>query len=136
MVDVQTPLRAGTPVIPMKRTLEDDHAPTVSSPLNPDAIPRPRPARAPAREQREKKDSLKKRESVGAVRSNTPENPTKKQKTKSTEGLVGAPSPVRYNHALPRETFHYSVRDSGFGSHEPEALLTPDGTELKKPLDQ
>lgn len=136
MVDVQQTPRGGTPLIPAKRALEDDHTPSVSSPLNPDAAPRARPGRPPAREQREKKDSLKKRESVGAVRGATPETQNKKQKRKNSVDSVVAPSPVRYNHALPREAFHYSIRDTTFASREPEAFIAPNGVELKKPIDQ
>lgn len=137
MVDQQSPVRASTPVIPSKRPIEDDHAPNVPSPLNPDVASRPRPARAPAREQREKKDSLKKRESTGAVRGTTPDHPTKKQKIKQeSEGKSGAPSPIRYNHPLPKEAFRYTLPDTTFASHEPEPFFAPDGVELKKPLDQ
>lgn len=73
--------RAGTPPassIPQKRALmEDDHAPAVRSPLNPDAVrSQASTARAQsqtrdespvlAREKRTKKESLKKREAKGA----------------------------------------------------------------------
>ena len=136
MVDAQPPLRASTPLIPAKRALEDDHTPSIPSPLNPDAAARPRPARAQAREQREKKDSLKKRESVGVTRGSTPDQQNKKPKRKGSEVSLGVPSPIRYNHALPREAFHYSIREPLFASHEPEPFFAPDGTELKKPVDQ
>jgi len=52
--------------IPQKRVLEDDHQPTVSSPLNPDFKPKIEDAPlAKERASRAKKESLKKRESKG-----------------------------------------------------------------------
>ena len=84
---VPSPSREATPSsftpplssIPQKRSLEDDHQPAVSSPLNPDfkaAKPKPEPQDdapfARDRAPRTKKESLKKRESN--VRSNLPES--------------------------------------------------------------
>ncbi|KAI1172897.1 hypothetical protein F4777DRAFT_483719 [Nemania sp. FL0916] len=75
-----TPVPA--PVIPQKRVLEDDHTPSISSPLNPNPNPNPNPnsnsnpssqshddPAAMAREKplRTKKESLKKRESKTGV---------------------------------------------------------------------
>lgn len=52
--------------IPQKRALEDDHLPTVSSPLNPDfKTPKDDTPLARERTSRQKKESLKKRESKG-----------------------------------------------------------------------
>ena len=134
MADAQLSSRGATPsLVPMKRALDDDHTPSVSSPLNPDAAARPRPKPA-AREQREKKDSLKKRESVGNTRGSTPEKLTKKPRFLDSE--IGSASPVRYNHPLPRDPFHYTVRDPVFASHEPDPIYSPAGVELKKPIDQ
>ena len=79
MAETSPSRRSSTPssLIPQKRPLgpsDDDppHAPAVSSPLNPDfAAARARKAAPPAREQREKKESLKKREAKGAVADNS-----------------------------------------------------------------
>lgn len=115
----------------MKRSLEDDHTPSISSPLNPNAPP---PVSQPkARQQREKKESLKKRESTGNIRA-TPEAGSKKRKLEDER--PGEPSPVRYNHELPKETFKYMVRNLPMVSREPDALFTSDGVELKKSIDQ
>ncbi len=59
----------------MKAEDELQHAPAVSSPLNPDAGATRAKKAGPPREQREKKDSLKKREAKGsdATRSGTPD---------------------------------------------------------------
>ncbi|MCJ1308784.1 hypothetical protein MMC25_002439 [Agyrium rufum] len=80
--------RGSTPSssIPAKRALgleDEQHMPAVSSPLNPDAG-NARTKRAPAREQRDKKDSLKKRESKGidGPRGATTEAPTQGRKSK------------------------------------------------------
>ena len=58
------PLPQASPpaTIPLKRAHEDEHAPSVSSPLNPNAG-----ARGPQREQRTKKETLKKREATGGA---------------------------------------------------------------------
>lgn len=133
MSDTQADSRAGTPsLVPLKRNFEDEHAPSISSPLNPDAAARPRPVKA--REQREKKDSLKKRESVSSARGNTPDAISKKRKVEETRPT--APSPTRYNHELPKSQTHYTVRDFPLVSREPEPMLTPDGVELKKTHDR
>jgi len=135
-MDLLSPSRGGTPsLIPMKRPLEDDHTPNVSSPLNPDAAPRAKQKVVPGREQREKKDSLKKREAVGDTRGHTPDQANKKRKGAVSEP-GGVPSPIRYNHALPRDLFHYANKEPIFASHEPEPIFAPQGTELKKPVDQ
>lgn len=132
MAETQTPSRADTPsAIPTKRNFEDEHAPSVSSPLNPNA---PAPAPQPkARQQREKKDSLKKRESVGGARA-TPEAGNKKRKVEDER--VGAPSPIRYNHELPKLSYQHTVRDQNMVSREPEPLFAPNGSELKRSTDQ
>ena len=69
MSEAHTPSKESSPlsIIPQKRALEDDHAPAVSSPLNPEPnSSKHRPTKPPVhREQREKKESLKKREAKG-----------------------------------------------------------------------
>lgn len=93
--------RSATPsIIPQKRvlTLEDEqHIPAVSSPLNPDAS-LSRPRKAPAREQREKKESLKKREAKGVdtTRSATPDTQTSTKKSKKVEKAPDVVRPLRY----------------------------------------
>ena len=93
--------------VPLKRTLDEDlHAPAVSSPLNPDvATSRSRKAPAP-REQREKKESLKKRESkassvVGDARGGTPEVASNRRKPKATSETTVL-SPTRYKLPPPK----------------------------------
>lgn len=115
----------------MKRNFEDEHAPSVSSPLNPNAAaPGPQPK---ARQQREKKETLKKRESVGGGRA-TPEAGNKKRKIEDER--PGAPSPIRYNHELPTLDFHYSVRDLTFTPQETGPFIAPNGVELRKCVDK
>lgn len=94
-------------VILLKRTLDEDlHAPAVSSPLNPDvATSRSRKAPAP-REQREKKESLKKREAkassvVGDARGGTPEVASNRRKPKVTSEAIVL-SPTRYKLPPPK----------------------------------
>ena len=111
MADQPVPTMASTSstpsVIPLKRTLDEDlHAPAVSSPLNPDvATSRSRKAPAP-REQREKKESLKKRESkatsvVGDARAGTPEMTSNRRKQKVTSESTVL-SPTRYKLPPPK----------------------------------
>ncbi|KAI9721155.1 MAG: hypothetical protein M1828_005261 [Chrysothrix sp. TS-e1954] len=145
MADAASPPPATSPPassIPAKRTYEESHIPSISSPLNPDARSRTATSRAaPAREQREKKDSLKKREATGASTTtqtsrSTPDRPPPNKKFKGyvvTEALPD--SPVRYNHPLPRDTFHYTTKRPLWAPHEPEPFHAPDGTPLQKPLD-
>lgn len=132
MSETQVSSRAGTPsAVPMKRQFDDEHAPSVPSPLNPNAqAPLVQPK---ARQQREKKDSLKKRESVG-VTQGTPEAVNKKRKV--DDDRVGEPSPIRYNHELPKQSFPYTVRDLPLTSRENDPIIASNGVELKKSLDQ
>lgn len=116
--------------IPIKRNFDDEHAPSISSPLNPNAASLA--AQPKARQQREKKETLKKRESVSGGRS-TPEAANKKRKLEDER--PGAPSPTRYNHELPKQAYQYTVRELPLISREPEPLFTSDGVELKKSTD-
>lgn len=128
MGDNHSPTRGQTPVtsLPQKRALEEDHAPAVSSPLNPDAKARQKNP-APPREQREKKESLKKREAAGLTRGGSPDG---KQKAPAT------PSPMRYNIGPPKASDFEPPKDPMFVSHEPMPFLTPDGhIELQRPVD-
>jgi len=112
-----------------------EHAPSVPSPLNPDAsTAKTRPFKPPPREreQREKKDSLKKRES-NLGRGDSPTVPSKR---KAATAVSSAPSPMRYSIPEPKLSDYDSPRDTTFATHEPFPLVTPDGeVELKKPLD-
>lgn len=117
---------------PLRRPLEEDHAPAVPSPLNPnpDHAARSRP-RAPQREQREKRETLKKREaSAHTTRGNTP-NPKSQKKE-----LVLDDHPMRYAIPEPKVPDYEPPKDCIFASHEPNPMYAPDGkTELKKPVD-
>jgi len=136
MAETSSPARASTPsLVPLKRTIEEDHAPSISSPLNPESSLKSRAGKGQTREQREKKDSLKKRESVGGAKSATVDHINKKRKGNNFN-LAGLPSPIRYNHALPREPSHYMVKEPTYASHEPEPFYTPSGVELRRPIDQ
>ncbi|KAF2269748.1 hypothetical protein CC78DRAFT_528921 [Lojkania enalia] len=126
--------RSNTPTLapPLRRPLEEDHAPAVSSPLNPnpDTATRARP-RAPPREQREKRETLKKREASTNTRGSTP-NPT----TKTKHDPASSPSPMRYSIPEPKYFDYDPPKDGIFASHEPNPICTPDGrSELLKPVD-
>ena len=132
MADQQSNSRSGTPSANphLRRPLEEDHAPAVSSPLNPnpDGAARARP-RAPPREQREKRETLKKREASANTRASTP-NPKQKKEQPSAD------SPMRYSIPEPRLSDYDAPKDGAFTSHEPNPLYAPDGrSELKKPQD-
>lgn len=137
------PSRSNTPTLapPMRRPLEEDHVPAISSPLNPnpssDAATRSRAGIPPReRERREKRDTLKKREASGAggTRANTP-NPNPNPKAKK-EKRPAADSPMRYSIPEPRAADYNPPRDGVFLPHEPTPLYAPDGvTELRKPQD-
>ncbi|KAF1808293.1 hypothetical protein P152DRAFT_405785 [Eremomyces bilateralis CBS 781.70] len=120
--------RSHTPsAIPPQRRPEDDHTPAVSSPLNPDGSSRQRATRPSQREQREKKESLKKRESATATRGNTPD-----LKSKSPQESV----PIRYNYLNPKPSDFEPPRETWFASVEPTPVFTPDGrVELLRPMD-
>lgn len=133
MAEPQPPSRGTTPGLTpgVKRPHEEDHVPAVPSPLNPDPVARSRPAKAPQREQREKRDSLKKREAQASSRGTTPDIKVKNK-------LASAPAPLNYiveTENLKLQDFE-APKAPAFISHEPP-LFTPDGQlELKRPLDQ
>ena len=136
MADTEVPAwPAPQSTVPQKRMHEEVHAPNVPSLLNPDAAARTKTAKPGGREAREKKDSLKKREANGLPIVPGHEHSNKKQKLGS-DTQAASPSPIRYNHSMPREMFQYANKDLSWASHEPEMLFTPSGIELKKPLDQ
>jgi COMPASS component BRE2 len=83
------------------------------------------------REQREKKESLKKRESAASVRGKTPDVKTKPKVASDV------PSPMRFTLTDPKPSDYDAPKDTIFASHEPYPIYTPDGqTELKKSVDQ
>ncbi|KAL8945880.1 MAG: hypothetical protein Q9222_007646, partial [Ikaeria aurantiellina] len=111
--------RSATPsTIPQKRPLnldDEQHAPAVSSPLNPDAASS-RARKQPAREQREKKESLKKREAKGVetTRSATPDTQTTTKKSKKVEKAPDVVRPLRYPTKPPAPSDLEPPRDPTF----------------------
>ncbi|KAL7628074.1 transcription factor, contains a PHD finger motif [Parahypoxylon ruwenzoriense] len=140
--DVDLPKRQITPVpppilpisIPQKRPLDDDHAPSVSSPLNPNldlkstkiqshdelaVMTREKPARS-------KKDSVKKRESKagpGADSSRATPDP------KLKEAVPTESSPLRYKLAPPKPSDFEPARAPVFTPHH--EVITPNGSTIK-----
>ncbi|OTA57727.1 hypothetical protein K449DRAFT_416033 [Hypoxylon sp. EC38] len=125
------------PVLPIsaqKRTLEDDHAPPVSSPLNPNpeakpskslshddvaAMTRDKPARS-------KKDTLKKRESkAGAGGDSSRATPDPKIKELSPNES----SPMRYKLAPPKPSDFEPARGPIFTLHH--EVTGPDGSTIQ-----
>ncbi len=111
MAETSPRLGSSTPTpatIPQKRALgleDEQHMPAVSSPLNPDAI-NSRSRRPPPREQREKKESLKKREAKGVdgARSATPDSQGQGRKGKKSAQSSSVLSPIRYKLPAPKPT--------------------------------
>lgn len=99
--------RSSTPSIPLKRQfgLEDEqHVPAVSSPLNPD-FASSRTRKQPVREQREKKETLKKREAKGVEgRNGTPDAQSQGKRSKKSNQTISILSPIRYKLAAPKST--------------------------------
>jgi COMPASS component BRE2 len=114
------------------RRVDDDHAPTISSPLNPDAAARNKQPKPIVREQREKKESLKKRESAAARSSGAGA-----QHRDDARGAFEVPTPMRYTIPTPEPAHYNAPKPVVFASHEPNPIFAPDGeTELKKSVDQ
>lgn len=132
-----------------------EYVPNTPSPLNPDSATKQKNINAPTarnREPREKKDSLKKREStLGTTNSasntkreaTSPSSPGAISSTTSTKrkfddinGTCSVPSPMRYSISTPKISDYDIPRETTFASVETLPFLTPDGKiELKKPLD-
>ncbi|KIW03618.1 uncharacterized protein PV09_05370 [Verruconis gallopava] len=130
MSESLSPNRGNTPSAVPTSHVDSSHAPSVPSPLNPAASAKPVP-KPIQREQREKKDTLKKREAT-AGRSGTPDG---KSASKKQKGL-SVPSPMRYSIPEPKLSDYDPPRDTVFVSHEPMPLFTPDGkTELRRAYD-
>ena len=132
MAEDGPPSGSTTPLAHVTRTpLDADHAPVVSSPLNPDST-RARPSKAPQREQREKKESLKKRENADTrTRGGTPDVKVKKHKGPTV------PLPMRYIIPEPKASDYDLPRDQQWQSHEPTPFFSPGGEqELRRPIEQ
>jgi COMPASS component BRE2 len=126
---------------PLRRTLDEDHVPAVSSPLNPNpvsaaaaaaaavSLPIPDRPRPPPREQREKRETLKKREASGHARASTPAPKTKKPSRPAAE------APMRYSIPEPKASDYDAPKDGVFLPREPLPLHAPNGQELRKPQD-
>ena len=131
-----TPTGTGLPSsIPQKRAIEDDHAPAVSSPLNPDVkaiskvqVQAPDDTPGMSREKRTKKDSLKKRESKGAAAGASESSrvtPDPKGKDSSAADLA----PMRYKIAHPKPIDFEPPRSALFTSHH--EVLDADGRTIE-----
>lgn len=97
--------RSTSPIasVPQKRALEDDHQPSIPSPLNPE-FPRQRDDAPAARDRaaRAKKESFKKRESKGpngATESRATPDPKSPSKQRPSESHL---APMRYKLAIPK----------------------------------
>lgn len=97
--------RSTSPIasVPQKRALEDDHQPSIPSPLNPE-FPRQRDDAPAARDRaaRAKKESFKKRESKGpngATESRATPDPKSPSKQRLSESHL---APMRYKLAIPK----------------------------------
>lgn len=131
-----------SPIAPAKSRPDGAYSPAVPSPLNPESARRPIAKPVP-REQREKKESLKKREMAaggGAVpKPNSDQKmavskPTSKVSTKN--GLGATPAPQRYPLQTPSVQSYQPPVSHTWASHEPTPFMTPDGrTELKRAMD-
>jgi COMPASS component BRE2 len=134
-----TPVPAPGPAsLPQKRTLDDDHVPAVSSPLNPDFTSRkpqvPEESSIVPREKRTKKESLKKRESKAASTPGGPDSsratPDPRQIKKSRPNLPAAEvSPARYILPLPKATDFEPARGPQLVPHH--EVAGPDGESIE-----
>ena len=128
--------RSTTPSGPPPNFPPTSSAPAVPSPLNPN--PAARPAKPPAREQREKKETLKKRESNANARGGTPD--VKSKNVKTGKGKTGVPSPMRYSILPPKADDYRAYKEGLWANHEPAPLYAPGhegepDRELKRPMD-
>src|ERR1700753_3317789 len=131
MADSQLPPEPPVQSPAQAPAVANEHAPSIPSPLNPDAAARasnrtPKPI---VREQREKKDSLKKRENAATIpgRGGTPDvKVSAKAKSLST-----ANAPLRYQLSFPESGAWIPPRDATFD--EQSSMDAPGGqTELRK----
>ncbi|KAI0443017.1 hypothetical protein F4803DRAFT_550587 [Xylaria telfairii] len=139
--------------LPPKRVLEDDHAPPIPSPLNPNPYPTPYPNPTPqahddlaamARDKptRTKKDTLKKRESkagggsgvgagagAGAGGGSAGDSLRATPDPKTKEPIPSESSPLRYKLAPPKPADFDPARGPIFTHHH--EVPAPDGTLLQ-----
>jgi COMPASS component BRE2 len=120
--------------LPQKRALEDDHQPTVSSPLNPDFKPKTEDAPlARERASRAKKESLKKRESkAGSLAPDTSARATPVPKASTPhrhKRNSSVPAPIRYKLPPPKLSDFEAPRGPIFVPWETK--IAPDGTEIQ-----
>ncbi|KAM3422989.1 hypothetical protein BST61_g466 [Cercospora zeina] len=115
----------------------DQNAPSAPSPLNPATLSR-QASRTPAppiqREQREKKESLKKRESMGNLDDKKPTSSSLGKRKASAQHTY--PSPMRFSVPPPKAEAFEEPKEDSMVSHEPFPLTIP-GSErqLYKPID-
>ncbi|PPJ58710.1 hypothetical protein CBER1_03976 [Cercospora berteroae] len=115
----------------------DQNAPSAPSPLNPATLSR-QASRTPAppiqREQREKKESLKKRESMGTFDDKKPTSSSLGKRKASAQHTY--PSPMRFSVPPPKAEAFEEPKEDSMISHEPFPLTMP-GSErqLYKPID-
>lgn len=143
--DVDLPKRQITPVpvpvlpvsVPQKRPLEDDHAPPVSSPLNPNPDVKPSKSQSHddvavmAREKpaRNKKESTKKREpkaGAGVDSSRATPDP----KIKELQLPPNESSPLRYKLAPPKPSDFETARGPVFTPRQ-DVVTAPDGSTIQ-----
>ena len=112
--------------------IEQEHAPSIPSPLNPASSRAKTPAAGATpiqREQREKKDSLKKRESTSNASSST-------LGKRKADAVQSYPSPQRFNVPPPRSQDFEEPREDAMVEHEPFPLTMPNtDRQLYKPVD-
>ena len=131
MAEGVIPSHSPTPLVPLN---DLDHSTYVQSPLNPTSRPpskTPAPAVTPIqREQREKKESLKKRENA---LNGSGVSALGKRKANASHAY---PSPQRFNVPPPRAQDFELPKEDVMISHEPLPLEMPDGErQLYKPID-
>nr|POE85064.1 set1 complex component ash2 [Quercus suber] len=118
--------------------VEQDHTPVNPSPLNPAATRQPSRTPAPStapiqREQREKKESLKKRESHANGLSTSSTSSLGKRKANTNHAY---PSPQRFNVPPPKDIDYEPPKADVMAAHEPQPFLMPDGVrQLYRPMD-
>jgi COMPASS component BRE2 len=117
----------------------------------PGALPAPAPTPAPApsrpasrtpvpppiqREQREKKDSLKKRESAAPPTTHTPTSNSSSLGKRKAHQVHAYPSPQRFNIPPPKAQDFEAPKDDMMAEHEPNQFWVPgEERQLYKPID-
>jgi COMPASS component BRE2 len=111
--------------------MDQEHAPSIPSPLNPATQSR-QASRTPApiqREQREKKESLKKRESNMGTHEETKRTPASALGKRKASTQQTYPSPQRFNIPPPKpQDFEEPPREDVMIPNEPLPIYMPDGS--------